>query len=98
MKTTVTVTTFVDAFRALRPDNFSNDGLQALFSYLEEYETDTGEELELDVIALCCDFAEYQNLEEFQRDYSDEYQTIDEIEEDTTVIMINHESFIIQIF
>ena len=98
MKTTVTETTFVDAFRAFRPKNFSYDGLRVLFNYLEEYETDTGEELELDVIAICCGFAEYRDIKEFQRDYSDEYLTIEDIEEDTTVIMINHESFIIQIF
>ena len=29
-----------------------------LFDYFEEYEKDTGEELELDVIAICCDFSE----------------------------------------
>ncbi len=59
MKTTVSVYDFRDAFqRAGRQTHFSYDGLAILFDYLEEYEAGTGEEMELDVIALCCDFAE----------------------------------------
>lgn len=60
MKTTVTVSDFHDAFRAYdRLDNFSYAGREALFEYLEEQEKDLGEEHELDVIALCCDFSEF---------------------------------------
>lgn len=59
MKQTVTESDFRDAFRAMgRTDQFSHEGLGVLFSYLESYEQDTGEELELDVIALCCDYYE----------------------------------------
>jgi len=59
MKTTVSLYDFRDAFRACgRADQFSYEGLEVLFDYLEQYEDDTGEELELDVIALCCDFYE----------------------------------------
>ena len=58
MKTTVYLNEFRDAFQKIRPDNFSYEGLGALFEYLEECERDTGENYELDVIALCCDFSE----------------------------------------
>ena len=59
MKTTLTFCGFRDAFRAYeRMDNFSYEGAQALFEYLEQYEEETGEELELDVIALCCEYTE----------------------------------------
>lgn len=59
MKTTLTFSGFRDTFRAYeRMDNFSYEGAKALFEYLEQYEEDTGEELELDVIALCCDYVE----------------------------------------
>ena len=58
MKQTVNFYDFRRAFESIRPDNFSDSGLSALFDYLEAYEDDTGEELELDVIALCCDFSE----------------------------------------
>lgn len=58
MKTTVYFYDFKHAFESIRPDNFSREGLEVLWDYLEEYEDSTGEELELDVIALCCDFSE----------------------------------------
>ena len=90
---------FVDAFRKMgRTDNFSFRGLVALYEYLEMLGEDLGQEIELDVIALCCEYAEYDNLEEFQADYSEDYQTIGDIERETTVIMIDDDSFIIRQF
>ena len=60
MKTTVDFYQFLNAFeRAGRGSQFSRAALTALFAHLEQYEEDTGEELELDVVALCCDYAEY---------------------------------------
>ncbi len=58
MKTTVDFYDFKNAFLSIRPENFSSDGLEILFDGLMEFEEDTGEEMELDVIALCCDFCE----------------------------------------
>ena len=89
---------FADAFKRIRPDNFSYSGLKALYDYLEDYEDDTGGQIELDVIAICCDYYEYKDLEEFQGDYSEDYESIEDIEQETTVIMIDDTSFIIQAF
>ena len=58
MKTTVYFSEFCDYFRKIRPDNFSYQGLRVLFDYLEEIDNSCGEESELDVIGLCCDYAE----------------------------------------
>jgi len=58
MKTTVSKYEFYRAFEKSGRDNFSYDGLDILFEYLESVESDTGEEIELDVIALCCDYDE----------------------------------------
>ena len=59
MKTTVNFSYFVDAFKNLgRENNFTNEGLELLFDYLEEIEQSTGEEIELDVISLCCEYDE----------------------------------------
>ena len=58
MKTTISLHDFREAFQRIRPSCFSYEGLEVLFDYFEEYEQDTGEELELDVIAVCCDFSE----------------------------------------
>jgi hypothetical protein len=55
MKTTVNIYTFREAFNRMgRGDQFSYEGLAVLFDYLEQFE----DEYELDVIALCCEFAE----------------------------------------
>jgi hypothetical protein len=57
MKTSVNFCDFVDAFRAYdRYDQFGYEALQIIFNYLEEYEASIGEEIELDVVAICCDF------------------------------------------
>jgi len=58
MKTTVSVSDFRDAFQKLRPNQFSYVALSDLFEYLENWEESSGDEVELDVIAICCDFAE----------------------------------------
>jgi len=58
MKQTVDFYDFKRAFEQVRPDNFSREGLSVLWDYLEQYENDCSEELELDVIAICCDFSE----------------------------------------
>jgi len=68
MKQSINSYDFHRAFEQLRPDNFSYDGLNVLFDYLEQYEEDTGEEIELDVIAICCDYAE-MTFEEVYNDY-----------------------------
>jgi hypothetical protein len=64
MKTTVNFSEFRDIFQQIRPDNFSYQGQKILFYYFEEYEESTGEEIELDVIAICCDFSEdsFENI------------------------------------
>lgn len=59
MKQTVNQYDFIEEFRNIRPDNFSYAGLISLFDYLEDYEESIGEETELDVIAICCDFSEF---------------------------------------
>lgn len=59
MKTTVSRYYFERAFQeAGRENQFSYEGLSVLFDYLEDYEDSTGEEIELDVITLCCDYNE----------------------------------------
>ena len=39
-----------------------------------------------------------ENLKEFNDDYGEEYETIEDIENETIVIPINEESFIIAVF
>jgi hypothetical protein len=59
MKTTVNLSDFRDAFHRMgRNTQFSYEALEIIYNYLEEMEEDTGEEWELDVISVCCDFEE----------------------------------------
>lgn len=81
-----------------RGDQFSYEGKRALFNYLNELGEDIGQPIELEVIGLCCDFTEYDNLEDFNYYYNLDLDSIDDIEEYTTVIPVGDESFIIQDF
>lgn len=58
MKQTINLHDFRRSFELIRPDNFSYEGLEVLFDYLDEWESSSGEELELDVIGFCVDFTE----------------------------------------
>jgi hypothetical protein len=62
MKQSVNFSDFCDAFESHgRNDTFTYAGKRALFDYLEEYEYECGEEIELDVIALCCEYSEHES-------------------------------------
>ena len=99
MKQSVNMYQFERAFNNMdRGEQFSYDGLKALYEYLVEYEEDTGTEVELDVIALCCEYAEYDSLKEFQANYGEEYSSLDAIRDTTALIPVGLESFIIQQF
>ena len=72
---------FCDAFRDHgRDDQFTYAGQRALFDYLEAYEEVTGESLEFDVIALCCDYTE-ATYDEIAEMYSIEADDEDDIED-----------------
>ena len=51
-------------------DNFSYEARKALFDYLEDLEDDTGDKIEFDPIALCCEYSEYESIEKLNEEYS----------------------------
>ena len=70
-----------------RTNNFSYEGLGALFEWLDELSADTDTSYELDVIGLCCEFTEYSDLSEIQANYSStEIESIDDLRDHTSVI------------
>jgi len=83
--------------RTMGEEVFSYDGLRTLWNYFEQYEDETGEEIELDPIAFKVEFIEYDNIKDFNNDYGTGYSNYDEITE-TLVIPIDDERFIIQSF
>jgi len=93
---------FRRSFKESRPDNFSLEGLYTLYNYLNDLSEDIGEDIELDVISICCDFTEYESLEEALEQYQD-INTYDELEQHTSILNIsmffdNHKGIIIQAF
>jgi hypothetical protein len=78
MKQTIGKSQFMDAFhKADRFDQFGYDALELLFDYLEELEADSGEETELDVISICCDYA-VSTWREIADDYDVDVTTVDD--------------------
>jgi hypothetical protein len=70
-------------------DCFSIPALYALYIYLDELSNDIGEDIELDVVGICCEFAEYKDIDAVKVDYGfevGEVKNISELQEKTTVI------------
>lgn len=71
---------FREAFRlAGRADQFSYEGLEVLFDYLEECSEE--EDIELDVVALCCEYYE-SSIEELIDSYDIEFDSENQDEEE----------------
>jgi len=61
MKTTLSTYEIVNILR----QDFTYEAAKALAEYYEELERDTGEEMEMDRVAIRCDWTEYESAEEF---------------------------------
>lgn len=85
-----------------RKDTFSYKGKRALFDYLENYEQETGEDTELDIVALCCEYTEFENAAEAVSEYTDgieeEKEAREYLEDRTTVIDVEDGGVIVQNF
>ena len=109
MKTTVSKSDFIDQFRVMdRLENFSYDARSLLFDFLKECEESTGTEMELDVIAVCCDFSE-DTSEDIAANYGidisgcegeDEVKEVvrEYLEDNTTVVGETSSGFVYQVF
>lgn len=67
-----------------RADQFSYEGLEVLFDYLDNLSDETGENIKLDVVALCCEYQEstiQEIIEYYSIDVSDADGDEDEIRE-----------------
>ena len=91
---------FRDKFREMgRSDNFSYEGLGALFEWLDDLSDSIGEPIELDVIGICCEFSEYASVEECCEQYdSEQISTLDDLADHTLVIPLPCGGVIIQDF
>lgn len=93
MKQEINLSQFRQAFKDMgRGEQFSYEGLAALFAYLE----DEVEGYTLDVIALCCEFTE-ATLEEVQASYPD-ITSLEKLAEKTIVLSVDGERVIYQAY
>lgn len=87
MYKTINFSQFCDSFSDTYKNNFSYEGKLALFDYLEALEDDTGVRIELDPIALCCEWTEYESLKEVQENYG-RIKSLEDLQNHTQVIEI----------
>ena len=86
---------FKNEFKKIRPNNFSYDGLTALYDYLTQYEESCDTELEFDPIAYCCEYTEFDSFEDVKKNY--DVEDLEHLEQNTIVLKIpNTERLIIQ--
>jgi hypothetical protein len=86
MKKTIDQGEFVQAFDDYnRGDSFSIAGRRALFDYLDQLGDDIGQEIELDVIAICCDYSEYPGAYEAMQQYQPEDMPVEGVEGDDLI-------------
>lgn len=88
MYTRISKYDFMEAFRNMDMyDQFGYEALSALFDYIEDVEQDTGVEIDLDVVAICCDYT-VSTLKEVRDEYDlDEDVDVLEYLMDNTVVV-----------
>lgn len=87
MKQTINETQFVDAFAtsAEHRHQFSYSALHALFNYYQSIEDGCGQEIEFDMIAICCEWTEYGSAYEAMEQYQSEDMPVEGEEGDDLV-------------
>lgn len=104
IKQNVNFDMFLDSFSDTYKNNFTYEGKRALFEYLEQLSDDIGEDIELDTVALCCEYDEYENFDDIRDTYSDYFKkhninSIEDLQEHTQVIELsNNNGYIIASF
>ena len=103
MLSNVNFSSYLDAFNAMRPNQFSYEALQCLYDEAINIEEEHGVECHLDVIAVCCEWAEYESFEELQEDYSSyceshRIETISDFAEHTQLFHLSNGRLLISQF
>ena len=88
---------FMEEFDAMgRGENFSYEGLCALYDHILDVEDQCHYEYKLDVIGLCWDFTEYATFDEFKSDHDwIDVRSWDEVEDFAYVIYVSDDCRIV---
>ena len=97
MKDTKTVTEFDFANDKWIKLHFSNEGAKALYAYLINLEDEMQDEIEFDPIAICCDWTEYEDLDDYNEQNNTDYD-FETLCGDTQVIDVDKEKIIVMNF
>ena len=65
------------ACRMDRGDNFGYNGWRAIGDYLESLSDDLGEDIEVDIVGICCDYAMAESADDFAEQYQGFMDSID---------------------
>ena len=85
----VSFNSFYDSFRGQYKNNFSYEGLRVLYDYLEEYEEEIGQKISFDVVAIACDYTEYEDINEYLNNYSNTHDDFLKEKEDEFKSLLN---------
>ena len=77
---------FRQAFEAMgRGNQYTYAGFNALFEYLDQLSEDLGKPIELDPIAICCGWREFEGFREAAADYGIDLTSFDQDDDPTTL-------------
>jgi hypothetical protein len=74
-------------------NDYSYEAWKAIVDYYEEFE----ESIELDIIALRCEWCEYESLEDIKKDY-DEIETIEDLQDRTYAVELSNGNILFSVF
>ena len=88
---------FIQAFKGwdTYKDNFSYEGLKELYQFFEELEEDENG-IELDVVAICCEFSEYEDIEDYNEQNKTYFEHWEDLQHETLVLGAENGNLIVQ--
>ena len=96
MKQTLSRNEAIDLLLADEYANWTRDGAAALVDYIEEIESETGELVEFDRVALRCGWSEYASADEALADYG--LDSLAELDTSTTVLALDTGGVVVEQF
>ena len=85
MKQTLNTSQAIDCLLRDQNASWTYQGAKALVEHLEQLEAETGDEMEMDAVAIRCDWSEYESLEAWADEYGLEPDGDDEEEREDSI-------------
>ncbi len=76
-------------------NNFSYEGANALQEYLDNLSDDLDESIEFDPIAWCCEYSEYENIDDYNKQHDTDF-TVNDLSDETVVIQTDTDVLVVQ--